>query len=466
MTIRFYDTMARALREFVPLEPGRVRMYTCGPTVYNYAHIGNFRAYVFEDLLRRWLQACGLQVTQVMNLTDVDDKTIAGALREQLPLREFTQRFKDAFFRDIRELNIEPAEQYPAATDHIPEMIALIQTLIEKGFAYRSDDGSVYYSIDKFPHYGCLAHLDKTGMRAGARVAQDEYEKENLADFALWKAWDARDGDIAWDSPWGRGRPGWHIECSAMSMKLLGPTFDLHTGGIDNMFPHHEDEIAQSEAATGQKFVHYWMHCAHLVVNGQKMSKSLGNFFTLRDLLGKGYSGREIRYVLIGTHYRQSLNFTFESLDAARTALARLDAFRERLEAAAGTAGTGGTVPEWAETGRAAFRAALSDDLNISGGLAALFDLLRDGNKALDAGVVKPGEARAALAVYDELDRVLGVLQPPAATVDPEVLALVEQRQAARKAKNWAESDRLRDAIAAKGWVVQDTAQGAKVKKV
>ena len=351
---------------------------------------------------------------------------------------------------------------------------ALIQTLIEKGFAYRSDDGSVYYSIDKFPHYGCLAHLDKTGMRAGARVAQDEYEKENLADFALWKAWDARDGDIAWDSPWGRGRPGWHIECSAMSMKLLGPTFDLHTGGIDNMFPHHEDEIAQSEAATGQKFVHYWMHCAHLVVNGQKMSKSLGNFFTLRDLLGKGYSGREIRYVLIGTHYRQSLNFTFESLDAARTALARLDAFRQRLEeqagtaAAAGTAGTGGTdgTPAWAEVGRTAFRAALSDDLNISGGLAALFDLLRDGNKALDAGAVKPGEARAALAVYDELDRVLGVLQPPAATVDPEVLALVEQRQAARKAKNWAESDRLRDAIAAKGWVVQDTAQGAKVKKV
>ena len=465
MTIRFYDTMARALREFVPLEPGRVRMYTCGPTVYNYAHIGNFRAYVFEDLLRRWLQACGLQVTQVMNLTDVDDKTIAGALREKLPLREFTQRFKDAFFRDIRELNIEPAEQYPAATDHIPEMIALIQTLIDKGFAYRSEDGSVYYSIDKFPHYGCLAHLDKTGMRAGARVAQDEYEKENLADFALWKAWDARDGDIAWDSPWGRGRPGWHIECSAMSMKLLGPTFDLHTGGIDNMFPHHEDEIAQSEAATGQKFVHYWMHCAHLVVNGQKMSKSLGNFFTLRDLLGKGYSGREIRYVLIGTHYRQSLNFTFESLDAARTALARLDAFRQRLEEQAGTAGPGGATPAWAEAGRAAFRAALSDDLNISGSLAALFDLLRDGNKALDAGGVKPGEARAALAVYDELDRVLGVLQPPAAAVDPEVLALVEQRQAARKAKSWAESDRLRDAIAAKGWVVQDTAQGPKVKR-
>jgi cysteinyl-tRNA synthetase len=464
MQIRFYDTMTRGPREFAPLEPGRVRMYTCGPTVYNFAHIGNFRAYIFEDLLRRWLKACGFQVTQVMNLTDVDDKTIAGANREKLPLREFTQRFKDAFFGDIKTLNIEPAEQYPAATDHIPEMIALIQTLIDKGFAYRSDDGSVYYSIDKFPAYGCLAHLDKGGMRAGARVAQDEYEKENLADFALWKAWDAKDGDIAWDSPWGRGRPGWHIECSAMSMKFLGETFDLHTGGIDNMFPHHEDEIAQSEAATGRKFVNYWLHCAHLVVNGQKMSKSLGNFFTLRDLLDKGCSGREIRYVLIATHYRQSLNFTFESLDAARTALARLDAFRARMEEKAGTAGTGG-APDWAVAGRTAFRAALSDDLNISGGLAALFDFLRDGNKALDAGSVKPGEARAALGIYDEFDAVLGLLQPPAEVVDSEVMAMAEQRQAARKAKNWAESDRLRDAIAAKGWVVQDTPQGPKVRK-
>ena len=464
MSIRFYDTMARGLREFTPITPGEARLYTCGPTVYNFAHIGNFRAYVFEDLLRRWLKASGYRVTHVMNLTDVDDKTIAGALREKLPLHDFTRRFKDAFFADIRTLNIEPAEHYPAATDHVPEMIRLIQTLIDKGFAYRSDDGSVYYSIDKFPAYGCLAHLDKAGMRSGARVAQDEYDKENLADFALWKAWDAKDGDIAWDSPWGRGRPGWHIECSAMSMKYLGATFDLHTGGIDNMFPHHEDEIAQSEAATGAKFVHYWLHCAHLVVNGQKMSKSLGNFFTLRDLLQKGYTGREIRYVLMATHYRQSLNFTFESLDAARTALARLDAFRARLEERAGAAAPA-AAPAWAVAGRDAFRAAMAEDLNISGALAALFDLLRDGNKELDAGRVSPGDARAALTVYDELDAVLGVLQPPALAADAEVQSLVEQRQAARKAKNWAESDRLRDAIAAKGWIVQDTAQGPKLKK-
>lgn len=476
------------------MEPGRVRLYTCGPTVYNFAHIGNFRAYLFEDLLHRYLEFRGLDCTQIMNLTDVDDKTIKGAIAQQVPLKEFTKPYIEAFFADLKTLNVTPADKYPAATDHIPEMIAIIETLMAKGHAYQSDDKSVYYRIDSFPHYGCLAHIDREGMRSGVRISTDEYEKDNVADFALWKAWDEKDGDIVWDSPWGRGRPGWHIECSAMSMKYLGETFDIHTGGVDNVFPHHDDEIAQSEAATGKKFVNYWLHCAHLVVDGKKMSKSAGNFFTLRDILAKGWTGREVRYVLLATHYRMSLNFTFEGLAAARTALQRLDEFRARLvetgSAGAPPAVTGappGTpandrigggadserpgrarspaVPEWAAKGRDAFTAALGDDLNISGGLAALFDLLRDGNRALDAKEVTAEQAAAVLALWNELDRVLGFLQPPAADVPAEILALVEQRQQARKEKNWAASDRLRDELAAAGWEVKDTPQGPKVKQ-
>jgi len=465
MPLRFYNTLNRALEPFQPIDPGRVRMYTCGPTIYNYAHIGNFRAYIFEDLLRRHLKYSGLKVYQVMNLTDVDDKTIAASQKAGKPLKEFTKTYADAFFQDLAALGIERAEEYPAATDHIPEMIALIQQLLDKGFAYKSDDGSVYYSIDKFPHYGCLAHLDKSGLRAGARVAQDEYDKENVADFALWKAWDEKDGPVVWDAPWGRGRPGWHIECSAMSIKYLGETFDIHTGGVDNIFPHHDDEIAQSEAATGKKFVNTWLHCAHLIVDGKKMSKSAGNFFTLRDLLTKGYSGREIRYVLIATHYRQWLNFTFEGLDGARVALSRLDEFRLRLDEACGGQAAAGDLPEWAKQGRDGFVAALDDDLNISGALGVLFDMVRDGNKALDGKVVGPKQAAAVLSLWNGFDTVLGFLQPVAAAVDPEIQSLVDERQAARKAKNWAESDRLRDLIAAKGWEVKDTAQGPKVRR-
>ena len=319
---RIQNTLTRQLEEFRPLEAGHARMYTCGPTVYNFAHVGNFRAYVFEDLLRRWLKFKGFRVTQVMNLTDVDDKTIRDSQAAGKPLAEFTEIYKKAFFEDIRTLNVEPAEHYPAATDHVPEMIAIIRKLFDKGYAYQSEDGSVYFSIAKWPAYGKLAHLDRAGMRAGVRVASDEYDKENVADFALWKAWDEKDGAVAWDSPWGRGRPGWHIECSAMSQKYLGASFDLHTGGVDNIFPHHEDEIAQSEAANGQPFATYWMHCAHLMVDGQKMSKSRGNFHTLRDVLARGYTGREVRYELLATHYRAPLNFTFASLDAARKQMA------------------------------------------------------------------------------------------------------------------------------------------------
>lgn len=466
MGLCVFNTLSRQTEVFTPLKEGAVGMYTCGPTVYNFAHIGNFRAYIFEDLLRRYLQFAGYRVNQVMNLTDVDDKTIRNSRAQNVPLRAFTAIYKKAFFDDLKTLNVQPAEQYPAATDHVPEMIALIRILEEKGYAYRSEDGSVYFSIAKFGNYGKLAHLDMSGLQAGARVAQDEYEKENLADFALWKAWDEADGDVVWDSPWGRGRPGWHIECSAMSMKYLGESFDIHTGGVDNIFPHHEDEIAQSEAVTGKPFSKYWMHCAHLVVDGRKMSKSLGNFYTLRDIIDRGFTGREIRYVLIATHYRQSLNFSFDALHGARAALARLDEFRSRLRTLAGSAQpSSAVVPDWVGQARGAFVEAMNDDLNISKALAALFDLVHDGNKRMDAGTVTPEQAAAVESCLAELDRVLGFLQAETTGPDSELMDLAQQRLAARKSKNWAEADRIRDVLAAKGWEVQDTPEGPKLKR-
>ncbi len=475
------------MEEFVPLAPPVVGLYTCGPTVYNHATIGNFRAYIFEDILRRHLKFSGFKVKQVMNLTDVDDKTIKGSRIANVSLNEYTRRYKDAFFADLATLNIEPAEHYPAATEHIPEMIAIIETLFKKGYAYSAPDGSVYFSIGKFDRYGALARLDAAGLRPGARVARDEYEKENVADFALWKAHHEEDGDVVWNSPWGRGRPGWHIECSAMSMKYLGESFDLHTGGIDNIFPHHEDEIAQSEAATGKPFVKYWMHCAHLVVDGRKMSKSLGNFYTLRDLVEKGYSSREIRYVLLSAHYRQALNFTFAALDAARSALQRLDEFTERLQTA-GRAGqsvppfdsvgqgcptpplkasnaTDNKSPAWIDNCSNKFRAAMDEDLNVPVALAALYDLVHEGNRRMAAGPLPAEEVLHVLNVLDGMDAVLGVLKHGEDKPDAATLELARTRQAARKAKRWAESDRLRKEIEAKGWLAQDTAEGFKLKK-
>ena len=459
--MQIYNTMSRQLDEVVPLEEGHVRLYTCGPTVYNAAHIGNFRTYVFEDLLRRYLKYSGFRVTQVMNLTDVDDKTIRGARESGKALRDYTQVYKDMFFEDVKTLNIEPAEHYPAATDHIQEVIDIITKLFDKGLAYKSDDGSVYFSIEKFPNYGRLARIDTSALRSGARVAQDEYEKENVADFALWKAWSEADGDVAWDSPWGRGRPGWHIECSAMSMKYLGESFDMHTGGVDNMFPHHDDEIAQSEGATGKPFVKYWMHSAHLVVDGKKMSKSLGNFHTLREVMERGYQGREVRYVLLAAHYRQSLNFTFEAVESARASLARLDEFSDRLKDFK-TAGT--ELPAWGTAAKVGFEAALDEDLNIAEALARLFDMAHAGNRAMDMGETD-WSAQAVLDLIQTFDSVLGVLAKPSVAIDPEAERLLEGRAKARAEKNWAESDRIRDALSALGWEVRDSAEGQKLKK-
>lgn len=451
MEMNVYNSLTRRVEPLVPLAENTVRLYTCGPTVYNFAHIGNFRAYTFEDILRRVIQFNGMKVRQVMNLTDVDDKTIKGANAQGVALTDYTKTYKDAFFADLGKLNVQPAEVYPAATDHIPEMIALVQTLMEKGVAYQSEDGSVYFAVTKFPGYGKLAHIDFDNQRTGARCAADEYDKENVGDFALWKAWEPSDGPVGWDSPWGRGRPGWHIECSAMSMKYLGETFDLHTGGIDNLFPHHENEIAQAEAATGKPFVKTWMHCAHLRVNGEKMSKSLGNFFTLRDLIEKGWSGREIRYVLINAHYRSGLNFAFSALEDARKALARIDACVE--------AATDGEAPEWARKHLEDFTAAVNDDLNLPKAFAALFALVRDANGKGAVGT---------LGVFRRMDEVLGVIffgRAGKAAVPAEIQKLLDERAAARAAKNWAESDRLRDAIAAAGWLVKDSREGQSVTK-
>ena len=464
MELRFYNSMTRRVEPFETLAPGKVGMYTCGPTVYNFAHIGNFRAYLFEDFLRRTLEFAGYEVRQVMNLTDVDDKTIRGSQQAGKALKDYTAPYIAAFFEDLKALNVEPAAVYPAATDHIPEMQALIQSLFEKGIAYKSEDGSVYFSVDKFPGYGKLAHLDRSALRSGVRIDADEYDKEGVGDFALWKAWDEKDGDVVWDAPWGRGRPGWHLECSAMSMKYLGESFDLHTGGIDNLFPHHENEIAQAEAVTGKPFVRTWMHCAHLRVNGQKMSKSLGNFFTLRDLQAKGWAGREIRYVLLNAQYRQPLNFTFEALAAARTALARVDECVDALTARAAQPGEDTGVRVESQLG--AFGAALADDLNAPEAFAALFAFVRAANAALNAGL-PPAGAAAALEELRRMDRVLGFVAFGRAAkeeVPAEIQALADARAKARAEKNWAESDRLRDELAAKGWQVRDGKDGQTLK--
>ncbi len=457
--LEFYNTLEHRQMPFCSLVPGKVGMYTCGPTVYNYAHIGNFRAYTFEDILRRTLEYFGYEVKQVMNLTDVDDKTIRDSRKAGIPLRDFTRKYKDAFFEDIKFLNVEPAAVYPAATDHIAEMIALIQKLFDRGLAYQAEDKSVYFAIDKFPAYGKLARIDRDNQRAGVRINTDEYAKDSVADFALWKAWDENDGDVVWDSPWGKGRPGWHIECSAMSSKYLGDAFDLHTGGIDNMFPHHEDEIAQSEGASGKKWVNYWLHCEHLMVGGEKMSKSLGNFYTLRDLQAKGYSGREIRFVLIGAHYRKKLNFTFEALAQARETLQKFDDLFARLKTI-DQSGDGAEVAELAQKSDTAFADAMADDLNIAGALAVLHELMRGANRLADEGKLSKVGSEKLLDLFRKFDKICGCLAVDAARVaesfPAEVVALADERVAARKAKDFAASDRLRDEIAKLGFAVKD----------
>ena len=464
MPIRFFNTYSRRIEDFVPLEPGVVRLYTCGPTVYNFAHIGNFRAYIFEDLLQRHLEYRGFRVIRVMNLTDVDDKTIRGCRAAGIPLAEFTLPFKKAFFEDLDALRIKRAEHFPEATaaNHIARMISMISTLVEKGHAYRADDGSVYFRIRSFPAYGQLAHIVLDELQAGVRVRSDEYEKENVGDFALWKAWDQADGDVWWESPWGRGRPGWHIECSAMATGILGPQIDIHCGGEDNIFPHHEAEIAQSECVTGLQFSRYWLHCKHLQVEGTKMAKSAGNFFTLRDLtMEKGWTGREVRYALLSVKYREPLNFTIEGLSAARSALARLDEWSRRIRelAEAAKSACGININDLEQ-----FGSSLDDDLNISAALASLFDVIRETNRRIDLDKVTPEEAKGLVEWLEGVQSVLA-LDPEAEVIPQAVHSLVELRSQARTAKDWKASDSLRDQIQALGWTVKDSKDGQKLTR-
>ncbi len=465
--VRFFDTRRRALVDFVPVHLGEVRMYTCGPTVYGLAHIGNFRTFLFEDLLRRYLKYKGYRVTQVMNLTDVDDKTIKGCNAKGIPLDEYTAPFKAAFFEDLDTLGIERAEFYPEATRHIPEMVAIVEALLSRGHAYKADDGSVYFRISSFPRYGELSHMNLAELKSGARVNSDEYEKDAVSDFALWKTWDPQDGTVFWDTPLGRGRPGWHIECSAMSEKYLGRPFDIHTGGVDNIFPHHENEIAQSEAATGQPFANYWLHAEHLIVDGRRMAKSLGNFYTLRDLTGQGIPPIAVRYLLLSTHYRQQLNFTMEGLDAARSAIGRLRDFRQRLSEITCEGPSHTDFADVVSGARHDFDDNLDNDLNISGGLGVLFDFLRETNRRVDAGTLDHADAGKALTLLSDFDRVIGVLDDHATTSadDTEIERLIRDREQARANKQWARSDEIRAELAAKGVILEDTAAGTRWKR-
>ncbi len=460
--IRFFNTLSGQVEEFQPLVPGKVGLYTCGPTVYDFAHIGNFRSYIFEDLLKRFLTLAGFQVRHVMNITDVDDKTINGARDRGVSLAEFTKPYVDAFFQDIRTLNILPADVYPRATEHIPEMVRLVRALLDKGFAYEKN-GSLYFSISKFPAYGRLSKVDLTGLQPGRRADTDEYEKDSVHDFALWKK--AKEGEPSWPTELGPGRPGWHIECSAMSSKYLGESFDIHCGGVDNIFPHHENEIAQSEAASGKPFVRTWLHCHHLIRDGEKMSKSKGNFLAFRDLSDRGVDPLDLRFLLLGTHYRKTLNFTFEALDQASSARKRLLDFLYELRHMPLPPGKTSPADEAAEEARRKFLDGLSDDLNISTALTAVFELARKTNHLAAAGALRAGDAENIRALVTDLDRVLGVLDVRGEDVLPERLrAVIAEREKARREKDFRLADRLRDELLREGIQLEDTKDGVRWK--
>jgi cysteinyl-tRNA synthetase len=495
MALKLFNTLSRSIQEFTPLDSAgkKVGMYCCGPTVYDFAHIGNWRTFVFGDLVRRTLEFKGYAVTHVMNITDVEDKIIkrvrlsrqSGTTAEEnkTSLREFTGKYEAAFLEDLKTLNCLLPHHMPHATEHIAEIISLIEKLVRRGVAYQAADGSVYFSIEKYRASGCtygqLLKLNfdelRPGERAGRveaeqrRVKSDEYAKESVADFALWKARGPEDGDVFWPSPWGEGRPGWHIECSAMSMKVLGESFDLHLGGEDLIFPHHEDEIAQSEGATGKPFVKHWLHGAFLLVEGKKMSKRFGNYFTVRDLLAKGFTGREIRYSLLTAHYRETFNFTLDGLHGARTALARIDECLGKLREIAGRDALP-RVQADRQVGPAElvknFTAALDDDLNISAAWAAVFEWVRETNRRLAENSPGATDATFALAAWDKVDSVLGIGTKSGAEIPAEILALAEARTAAKKAKDFKRADAIRDELKTKGWVIEDTAKGPKLKKI
>ncbi len=461
--IKFFNTLTGKVEEFKTIEPGKVKLYTCGPTVYDYAHIGNFRAYVFEDLLKRFLKYMGYEVLHIMNITDVDDKTIKGAKTRGMTLKKYTEMYIDAFFKDIETLNILKADCYPRATEHIPEMVEMIKVLLQKGYAYQRN-GSIYFNIKKFPDYGKLSKIELSELKPGIRIEADEYEKDSVYDFALWK--EKKEGEPFWATELGEGRPGWHIECSAMSIKYLGQTFDIHCGGVDNIFPHHENEIAQSEAFSGVKFVNYWLHCHHLIVEGEKMSKSKGNQFTLRDILEKNADAMALRFLLLSTHYRKTLNFTLKALEQAHSSLKRIRDFIYELKNSSFKEGKNKIVSKLIEETKEKFIAGLSNDLNISLALTSLFTMIKKANKLISKEKFYAQDAKALLGFIQSLDNILGLIPswPKEDEISQEIKEKIALREKARKEKDYELADKIREELRKEGIILEDTREGVRWK--
>ena len=467
--IKFYNSLTRQKEEFKPMNEKEVGMYSYGPTVYNYAHIGNFRAYIFSDLVRRVLEDYGYNVKLVMNLTDVDDKTIRNSKENHISLSEYTKKYKEAFFEDIKTLRIKPATVNPSATEHINEMIDIIKLLEKNGHTYEAD-GSIYFKISTFPEYGELANLDKQELKEGAsgRVSSDEYDKENASDFVLWKAYTEEDGDVYWDSPFGKGRPGWHIECSAMSCKYLGKHFDIHTGGVDNKFPHHENEIAQNEAAFNEKFVNYWLHCEHLIVDGEKMSKSKGNFYTLRDLLNKGLSAEAIRYSLMNSHYRKQLNFTIEGINQSQSAIDRVNDLIFRLKDVNKTDADDSAVMKELEEANKNFFESIYDDLNVSEALGVFFSFIKSINISFDS--INVSSRDAIIKFIERVNNIINCFNMNGekeieSSEEEKINKLIEKRTLAKKEKNYKRADEIRDELNSMGIEIMDTPNGVRWKR-
>ena len=465
-TISFFDTKQGSVRPFVPVAPETASIYSCGPTVYNYAHIGNFRNFVFVDVLRRTLRLFGYRIQHVRNITDIDDKIIRKAADEQTTVAEIARRYEAAFLEDCRYLRLQEVEYSPHATEHVSDMIDLVQSLIDKGYTY-TRDGSIYYKISRFAEYGKLSGVDLSAVQSGARVDSDEYRKEDARDFVLWKG--RKEGEPFWPAPFGEGRPGWHLECSAMSRHYLGSTFDIHTGAEDLIFPHHENEIAQSEAANGVEYVRYWMHCAFLNMKDQKMSKSLGNIVTARKLREDGIDGLAVRYFLLSVHYRKPLAFSLDAIESSKTAVNRLQMFYSRLReiAGRGTESLQGIQDELTSRYRDEWYAALGDDLNTARALGSLFEMVREFNAMMDSGCIGSAEAASALMFLDEVDSVLAVLRPERQDdISARVEELIAERQTARKDRNFAEADRIRNELTQMGIILEDTREGVRWRKV
>ena len=461
MPLQFYNTLKREKEIFQPIEKGKVGLYTCGPTVYDYAHIGNFRTFMFEDLLKRWLLHLRYDVKHVMNITDVDDKTIKKAKQMKVSLSRITDKYTQYFMEDLKWLKMIPADIYPTATESIPKMISMIERLLEKGFAYREDDGSVYFNISSFPNYGKLTQINISAQRTGDRIMEDEYDKDAPQDFALWKGWKEEDGEVVWDAPWGRGRPGWHIECSAMSSESLGDHFDIHCGGVDNMFPHHENEIAQSQCATDQPFVNYWLHSEFLMVDGGKMSKSLGNFYQISALKELGFTAESIRYQLLAGHYRSKITFSIDKKHEGDKVVQRLSDFYNRLQKINANESSIGSMPE----AYSKFRDRMNDDLDSPQALAIFFDWMKTVNGKIDKNVITDSELGEAWEFLVAFDSVFGFIRNQDFEIPDKINLLLNKRQKARDEENWVESDLIREHLKEKGWMVEDTPDGQYIKK-